>query len=52
LTCKGHSMTAKRAVTGRSQPYDTLLAQHMKGVREERSKRLRRSSRNQREVEA
>ena len=27
LTCKSHSMSAKRAVLGRSQPYDTLLSQ-------------------------
>jgi SAGA-associated factor 73 len=27
LTCKTHSMSAKRAVPGRSQPYDILLAQ-------------------------
>jgi len=27
LTCKSHSMSAKRAVPGRSQPYDILLAQ-------------------------
>jgi SAGA-associated factor 73 len=27
LTCKSHSMSAKRAVPGRSQPYDTLLSQ-------------------------
>jgi SAGA-associated factor 73 len=26
LTCKSHSMSAKRAVPGRSQPYDTLLS--------------------------
>ena len=25
--CKSHSMSAKRAVLGRSQPYDTLLSQ-------------------------
>jgi SAGA-associated factor 73 len=25
LTCKSHSMSAKRAVPGRSQPYDVLL---------------------------
>ncbi|RPA80889.1 SCA7-domain-containing protein [Ascobolus immersus RN42] len=30
LTCKSHSMGAKRAVPGRSQPYDILLAQHQK----------------------
>jgi SAGA-associated factor 73 len=27
LTCKSHSMSAKRAVQGRSQPYDALLSQ-------------------------
>lgn len=27
LTCKSHSMSAKRAVPGRSQPYDVLLSQ-------------------------
>jgi SAGA-associated factor 73 len=27
LTCKSHSMSAKRAVKGRSQPYDVLLSQ-------------------------
>ena len=27
LTCKSHTMSAKRAVPGRSQPYDTLLIQ-------------------------
>lgn len=27
LTCKAHSMRAKRAVPGRSAPYDMLLAQ-------------------------
>jgi hypothetical protein len=27
LTCKSHSMSAKRAVPGRSQPYDQLLSQ-------------------------
>jgi SAGA-associated factor 73 len=27
LTCKSHSMSAKRAVPGRSQSYDTLLSQ-------------------------
>ncbi|KAF6831240.1 hypothetical protein CMUS01_07432 [Colletotrichum musicola] len=26
LTCKRHSMSVKRAVAGRSAPYDTLLA--------------------------
>lgn len=26
LTCKSHSMSAKRAVPGRSQPYDVLLS--------------------------
>ncbi|BFZ54861.1 SAGA complex subunit Sgf73 [Savitreella phatthalungensis] len=30
LTCKSHSMGAKRAVQGRSQPYDILLAQYQK----------------------
>lgn len=30
LTCKSHSMGSKRAVTGRSQPYDFLLAQYQK----------------------
>ena len=30
LTCKSHSMGSKRAVTGRSQPYDILLAQYQK----------------------
>lgn len=29
ITCKSHSMSAKRAVAGRSQPYDTLLAVYM-----------------------
>jgi SAGA-associated factor 73 len=28
LACKRHSMASKRAVTGRSAPYDQLLAQH------------------------
>ncbi|KAL8775396.1 MAG: hypothetical protein Q9209_000404 [Squamulea sp. 1 TL-2023] len=30
LTCKSHSMGAKRAVPGRSKPYDTLLNQYQK----------------------
>jgi SAGA-associated factor 73 len=30
LTCKSHSMGAKRAVPGRSMPYDILLAQYQK----------------------
>jgi hypothetical protein len=30
LTCKSHSMGAKRAVEGRSQPYDVLLAAYQK----------------------
>ena len=30
LTCKSHSMGAKRAVEGRSQPYDTLLTAYQK----------------------
>jgi SAGA-associated factor 73 len=30
LTCKSHSMGAKRAVQGRSQPYDVLLASYQK----------------------
>ncbi|KAL2357853.1 SCA7, zinc-binding domain-containing protein [Cryomyces antarcticus] len=30
LTCKSHSMGAKRAVPGRSLPYDTLLANYQK----------------------
>jgi len=30
LTCKSHSMGAKRAVPGRSLPYDILLAQYQK----------------------
>ena len=30
LTCKSHSMGAKRAVLGRSQPYDILLAAYQK----------------------
>jgi len=30
LTCKSHSMGAKRAVLGRSQPYDALLAAYQK----------------------
>ncbi|KAI8370147.1 SCA7, zinc-binding domain-containing protein [Choanephora cucurbitarum] len=30
LTCKSHSMSAKRAVEGRSQPYDVLLAAYQK----------------------
>lgn len=30
LTCKSHAMGAKRAVPGRSAPYDVLLAQYQK----------------------
>jgi SAGA-associated factor 73 len=30
LTCKSHSMGLKRAVPGRSLPYDMLLAQYQK----------------------
>lgn len=30
LTCKSHAMGAKRAVPGRSMPYDMLLAQYQK----------------------
>ena len=30
LTCKSHSMGAKRSVPGRSMPYDYLLAQYQK----------------------
>lgn len=30
LTCKSHSMGAKRSVPGRSMPYDVLLAQYQK----------------------
>ena len=30
LTCKSHSMGAKRGVLGRSQPYDILLAAYQK----------------------
>lgn len=30
LTCKTHSMSAKRAVRGRSAPYDVLLAKYQK----------------------
>ncbi|KAI8369376.1 SCA7, zinc-binding domain-containing protein [Radiomyces spectabilis] len=30
LTCKSHSMGAKRAVAGRSEPYDVLLAAYQK----------------------
>jgi len=30
LTCKSHSMGAKRGVLGRSQPYDVLLAAYQK----------------------
>lgn len=30
LTCKTHSMGAKRAVTGRSMPYDMLFARYQK----------------------
>ncbi|KAK3299164.1 SCA7, zinc-binding domain-containing protein [Chaetomium fimeti] len=33
LTCKGYSMSAKRAVPGRSQPYDMLLAQYQESLR-------------------
>ncbi|PVU94809.1 hypothetical protein BB559_002918 [Furculomyces boomerangus] len=29
LTCKAHSMAMKRAVRGRSQPFDTLLQAHL-----------------------
>ena len=34
LTCKRHSMGSKRAVWGRSLPYDMLLAQHQKKLKE------------------
>ena len=30
LTCKSHAMGAKRAVPGRSMPYDMLLAAYQK----------------------
>jgi hypothetical protein len=30
LTCKTHSMALRRAVPGRSQPFDNLLASHKK----------------------
>ncbi|KAF2722259.1 SCA7-domain-containing protein [Polychaeton citri CBS 116435] len=30
LTCKSHSMGAKRSVPGRSKPYDTLLAEYQR----------------------
>ncbi|PKK79233.1 SCA7-domain-containing protein [Rhizophagus irregularis] len=30
LTCKSHSLTLKRSVTGRSQPFDTLLSRYQK----------------------
>ncbi|KAI0159580.1 SCA7, zinc-binding domain-containing protein, partial [Xylariaceae sp. FL1272] len=34
IACKSHSMSAKRAVAGRSTPYDMLLAAHQKKYRE------------------
>ncbi|KAF2441572.1 SCA7-domain-containing protein [Karstenula rhodostoma CBS 690.94] len=33
LACKRHSMTSKRAVAGRSAPYDQLLVQHQNARR-------------------
>lgn len=42
LTCKSHSMGAKRAVPGRSMPYDFLLAQYQKkNQAKQQSKSLR-----------
>ncbi|XP_021176263.2 ataxin-7-like protein 1 isoform X1 [Fundulus heteroclitus] len=35
LTCKTHSLTQRRAVPGRSRPFDVLLAEH-KGLAKER----------------
>lgn len=32
LTCKAHAIAAKRAVAGRSLPYDMLLAAYQKGL--------------------
>jgi len=36
LTCKTHSIALRRAVPGRSHPFDTLLATHKKAKEEER----------------
>ncbi|EAQ90728.1 hypothetical protein CHGG_02663 [Chaetomium globosum CBS 148.51] len=33
LTCKGHSMSAKRAVPGRSMPFDMLLVPYQEKLR-------------------
>ncbi|KAF9423630.1 hypothetical protein BGZ94_008215 [Podila epigama] len=43
LTCKSHSMSSKRAVEGRSKPYDVLLGQVQKKpipVKDEKASRL------------
>ncbi|KAI3545687.1 hypothetical protein CABS03_10461 [Colletotrichum abscissum] len=37
LTCKKHSMSSKRAVAGRSAPYDQLLVTFMERRRAERA---------------
>lgn len=37
LACKRHSMSSKRAVAGRSAPYDQLLATFMERRRAERA---------------
>ena len=43
LTCKSHSMGAKRAVAGRSLPYDMLLAAYQK---KNQAKQQSKSSKN------
>jgi SAGA-associated factor 73 len=45
LTCKSHSMGLKRAVPGRSLPYDMLLAQYQKKNQAKQQSELRRSNR-------
>ncbi|KAH6636797.1 SCA7, zinc-binding domain-containing protein [Chaetomium tenue] len=39
LTCKGHSMSAKRAVPGRSMPFDMLLAPYQEKLQAPRQQK-------------
>ncbi|KAI1319000.1 hypothetical protein EDD11_005198 [Mortierella claussenii] len=44
LTCKSHSMSSKRAVEGRSRPYDVLLSQYQKKPMPVKDEKTNRSS--------
>ncbi|KAH6854329.1 SCA7, zinc-binding domain-containing protein [Chaetomium sp. MPI-CAGE-AT-0009] len=51
LTCKGHSMSAKRAVPGRSLPYDMLLALYQEKLRARQQQKSTADASAHREVE-